>query len=611
MGRVRGLMQEWVPARSGMGPCRLFALASILIGVAAGSMAICGCAGDRSGPSAGGQAGIPEAPMGASSPASREPEDTRPVAISEDGQYRLRLDGVQWQPFISDMGRHLLLVGASLLDPDEGALLAWEDPRSQFVSEDGRVLPLDPEDEGRRFVWGVESGEGWFAHVLDPGDPATRMASLAYEVAVLRVRSWDTVSAPGIGRDSVIDLDAPPFRIRVESGQQVCQVTVQGGTPGFLDCTWAESSVGVFDCRGRRLEVISGGGGHDSYDIDFAAPKADGAAGVPISFPLEVRFRVPKEYDVERVPFLFRDIALPPRPGRGPILEEVSSGVLRSEWSDEVGGASLRLSLPGKVARGDIVDATLDASIDPGQERTGLSRTSELRLEEQVRLLLRNRDSGATVEVLPCELEWGHETPGPEGSPSGGRALRQWWLRFPLAVAWDALVPGTWEARASVEIPSDPDSHGTWSSTLVSGALALVVEEPPPERRHRRRLAAPTCLRLRVGEKRGTVDVAFGPPEAEVIEIEVRNGFTLGLTAGQQEDGGMGSAGYYALMGIPYVIDTLGPETVGPIDRNYLVELYEGPVEGRELTEQEHHRTLWKRSFRVTATGEEIEALRR
>ena len=73
----------------------------------------------------------------------------------------------------------------------------------------------------------------------------------------------------------------------------------------------------------------------------------------------------------------------------------------------------------------------------------------------------------------------------------------------------------------------------------------------------------------------------------------------------------MGSAGYYALMGIPYVIDTLGPETVGPIDRNYLVELYEGPVEGRELTEQEHHRTLWKRSFRVTATGEEIEALRR
>ncbi len=502
MGRFQSFPPKSVVLHAVMDPGGLLGSALTLISITMSAVSLSGCAGDGTGPSSGIGVEHPEPPAVAGPPAAPAEVDDRPMAISEDGRYRLRLDGMQWMESLPDRGGPSLMVGASLLNPDGDTLLAWEDPRSRFVSEDGQEIPQDVENVGDRFTWGVDCTERSFQHVLDVGTRSLPLRAIAYKVAILRVRSLEIFATGGIGRDKAIDMEASPFHLRIETGAQVCRVTVRGGTAGFLDNAWAQEAKEVVDSRGSRLECIGGSGGRESYVYDLAAPKTDGRAGVSISYPVELRLRVPKEYDLERVLFEFRDVALPARPGADPGLQELLPGNHRSAWSEERDGIALRLSLPESAVRGDMVEATLGTSFDPRGRSPDAPTPEGLVDGDNLRLILRNRESGATVELhryLEAALQKAPGAAVTGDRPPAAVVRREWTIRFPLAAAWDALIPGAWEARASLEIPIKKESPDALASTVATAPIPLVIEEPPPERRNRRRLTAPTALRLRIG----------------------------------------------------------------------------------------------------------------
>jgi hypothetical protein len=151
---------------------------------------------------------------------------------------------------------------------------------------------------------------------------------------------------------------------------------------------------------------------------------------------------------------------------------------------------------------------------------------------------------------------------------------------------------------ASLAIP-DPGDPRLWWGSLTTGRFTLeIVAEPE----RTRTLRVPTKLALEKGLK-----VTFSSEGPEEIVVPRRNGFSfLGTSVSVDGPEGMGSRG--ELRGIPTPGD---PRTIlwipaehrGPFEATVSVEIYhwaDGSV----------HEVLWKKTFRVSFTAEEIDAMR-
>jgi hypothetical protein len=251
-------------------------------------------------------------------------------------------------------------------------------------------------------------------------------------------------------------------------------------------------------------------------------------------------------------------------------------------------------------------------------------------IDRGIRLLLRPSAGGEIVEIPAMDMfdgprapprDWEYEkdlrvpwcTPIRE---VGTYELQAW---FPLAVAWDRLLPGTWEARVAVEVmndPRDPPTHpeGTpapvvWTGTIATEPLPVVIEEAPARKV---RYFVPKRLRPVPSHGYGA-GVAIGclDGDRETVDLAARHGLSVGVTVRRNGGGGAESLGG----GLIAVADQLPTDHAGPFAGDYEIEIFETGEEPRshQYSSARHpaYRTLWKRAFRVEATAAEIEALRR
>ncbi len=305
-----------------------------------------------------------------------------------------------------------------------------------------------------------------------------------------------------------------------------------------------------------------------------------------------------------------------------------------SAWTEPVNGVSCRFSLPARVRRGDRVSAVLALRFDAASRLPGVKYFDAGHLDERVRLLLRNWDTGRTAEVGIHDYVRVLETPvleepGQEGQakrervvppdwiPLDGAPAKEWPFRFRLAKAWEVVTPGTWEARVALEEEPRADAPDLRAGTATTAPQPLVVEEAPL-RRIRARVPAAFHLRADPGFGDG-IEITNRDGPTEVVDIEARNGFLLGCRVDVPGSGGVCGYGADLEEGEDYdsgwsgMSMTAGPD--GAFDRTCEASVFEYVSDEEDLFGVEFgrngYRTLWRRSFRVTATAGEVEALRR
>jgi len=415
----------------------------------------------------------------------------------------------------------------------------------------------------------------------------------------------------------------------------------------FLGHGWAAMAAEVVDAKGRTLVCCGGGGdgGFTSGEYMVAMPGAEPPADPAIAWPVTLTLRVPREYAVERVRFEVHDLDLPPRPEplprAVPVIETVDAGARDprdvprdaswSEWSKPERGLSARFSFQKRTPRGERLASGLALRIHPAGLPEGVTCFDPFGLERGVRLVLTSPERGTAVEIPavdpmegpPSPPRTGEEERGTKPVPLGPGASTEFQLWFPLASAWETLLPGTWQARLAVEVtdhPEDPPPHaeGTpvpvpWTGTFTTEPVRVVVEDAPL-----RTVKVMVPRRLRVVPWAGAgAGVAVGclEEDREPAEFRLRNGFLVGVRV-RRTDGGVGEA--EASGGAAPRLDTVdqlehGRE--GPYAAGFSLEIFETGEEFRCHQEYSPRhptfRTLWKREFRVEATAEEIEALQR
>ena len=424
----------------------------------------------------------------------------------------------------------------------------------------------------------------------------------------------------------------------------------EGAAPAMEDLLpllghgWAAMGVAVTDAAGRTLECCGGNGSGGFTDGLYVVnmPSSDVGVDQPISWPVTVTLRVPKEYDVETVRFEVRDLELPeapaPLPHAVPVVEEEERRVRDprdiphdpswSAWTDPERGLSARFSFQKRTPRGERLASGLALRFDPAGLPAGVTHFDPWGLERDVRLLLTSPERNTTVEIAAVDPQEGppmgprtlEEEWGPKALPLGPGAATELQLWFPLAAAWETLLPGTWEARLAVAVkehPQDPPPHaeGTpapvlWTGAFTTGPVRVIVDEAPPVIL---RLHVPTRLRMVPWAGTGAgVAVGCLAEDREVVELRTRNGFTVGVEVRTEGRGGRGQSGTSPRL---EYVDGLEHDHEGPFAAGYIIEIYETGEEYRYhvpySTDHPTYRSLWKREFRVEATAEEIEALQR
>lgn len=319
-----------------------------------------------------------------------------------------------------------------------------------------------------------------------------------------------------------------------------------------------------------------------------------------------------------------------------PRIEGVPSGpipelaVAWSAWTKPVNGLSFRVSLPERARCGDRLPVGFALRFDRATVPEGTTHFDHHFVADCLTLLLRNRATGATLDLDDDDEEW--VAPTIEGDPQPAlddlaRTDDAWVpmagdpppateYPFLLALAWDALSAGEWEVRARLDA-NRRDYPGLWRGSVTTGSLPLVLEKAPLRRV---RVRIPTDFSLEAGDAQtGGLRLARGAGRMEVVDVEVRNGFRLGVTV-EHPDGGSMTTGFAECADGEELEDgtecsSLSIETPGPWEATCSIVVFESPLRARDglfpCSPTTASRTLWTKSFRLAATAEEIETLRK
>ena len=567
------------------------------------------------------------APAGAAQPPEAEKIEIPPVAeaVSADGRYRLQIEQPSWPSWRRPDGTRRLMLQLTLkgLGPEE--FLAWRDPLRRVVAGDGAERPRRPAWEEIDRV-NLSSSRGEFTTVIDLAPGTTKFARLEYEVAVLRATSWEecVLELPAAGRSGPVRAEG--FAMTGEAGPRTCAVGVRQEGTALLDPGWAAERLDVRDATGSRLEQF---GGAEPERTWFALPAPEGGLPGPLVPPVTARLRVPREFEIEQVRFEFRDLALVPpvvgpSPGSETVGPEVSPGpgMAWTPWTAPVHGLSMRALLPTAARRGDAVPVRVRLRFDPAGLLPGVTCFDGRALEDRLRMHFEDPVTGARVDLEDDDAERALTRIGPHDGPSGPvdpllfpirpAEVREWEVEFSLARAWDALGPGEWRVRASLDVAGEWRGTSSWQGRIETGPVVLRIEDAPPRRMAVR---VPSALRLRTGGTAGSVEVHYGPAEAEIVLVDARNGFATGNAHGGEEDGASASGWGDGTPHVEAGVDLIQEPEEGPLDRTYRFEVFEFPrqtrTEGLVSPDRDRasYRVLWSRSLRVTATAEEMLAL--
>jgi hypothetical protein len=179
---------------------------------------------------------------------------------------------------------------------------------------------------------------------------------------------------------------------------------------------------------------------------------------------------------------------------------------------------------------------------------------------------------------------------------------------FPLVRARSALPPGRYDAVVRFVFPAPPDRREffeeedgrLWQGTLVSGRGKLdIVAEP----RRTRTIRVPTRLRLTEG-----LELTYTPEDSEPLTIPRRNGSFFGMTSVGNSTFGVISSGPPAPGDALYALTV---DAGKPYEGKLTIEVFrttDPPAHRWRPTSETE--TLWKRTFDLSFTAEEIEANR-
>jgi len=266
------------------------------------------------------------------------------------------------------------------------------------------------------------------------------------------------------------------------------------------------------------------------------------------------------------------------------------------------------------VEQGERVAARIEFRREETGLPDGVNRLETRLAEEFLTLRLTPEAGGETVEIRPDDplLGMPPDPPEPGEAPENlAGEIPPVRAVFPLVGARDRLPPGRYRAEVRFSFPGPPgrrrifeeEDARLWEGTLVSGPLLLdIVAEP----RRTRTIRVPTRLRLSKG-----LELTYSAEDSEVVSIPHGNGFFLGTIA----EGDGGDARFGVVSG--------GPPTPG--DSLYVLSAAAGkPFAGKvtitvfRTTGPPGHdwalafetETLWKRTYDLSFTAEEIEANR-
>jgi hypothetical protein len=265
-------------------------------------------------------------------PEAAPPSDAEPVAetwpwpdaTSDSGGLTMRLRPLVGEYSIATDAGPGFAMEAHFATDDPDVILAGG-PRASILSP-ASTLARTAFDAAGEDTWSCRTSDhGRTAIVIVPAAAAgTRLVDLEVRCRLLRVREWTTHDVGSFGAGRREDIAADPYALSVE-----CQpdgVIVSATMPGrsrsagadrddighLLDHSWAALSVEVRDANGALLDATSEMGTERASTTEFQSGTREHRG--PIAYPVAVRLRVPKTYDLEYPTFTWHGISLPTSP---------------------------------------------------------------------------------------------------------------------------------------------------------------------------------------------------------------------------------------------------------------------------------------------------------
>jgi hypothetical protein len=258
----------------------------------------------------------------------------KPVAVSKDGLYRLKLRRSSQTPSTRNatIARVSLDFDLEFTEPGTRTFRrqkpqdVYLDNLNPFVS--ARIAPGREVGE-RHSGWTDNFGPSVTLSDLELDSPQEKLEALRLAATLVRVKTWDTIQFADLKRGESDHLRCGPFALRVTGKDKEASVVAASFAEfeadrkefekrvplRFLHHAYAIDHTVIHDAKKRRLYSTSSFGSGGATVGTFAIIATGSGIvlreGEPIEYPLLVEVRLPKEYDTERVEFEFKDLSLP------------------------------------------------------------------------------------------------------------------------------------------------------------------------------------------------------------------------------------------------------------------------------------------------------------
>jgi len=261
-------------------------------------------------------------------------------------------------------------------------------------------------------------------------------------------------------------------------------------------------------------------------------------------------------------------------------------------------------------------EVEIELKTDPGKLSGEVKHLNKFFYTNYLRLELRNLQTGKKFKSRPYGASGGMLAfdMGKSIIPFNGGEIKPWKASFPLVML--KLEPGLYECIVEFSYPGKKtglwsgteeewETAGFWSGTVKSAFFDLTILKETPKTK---KFTVPTRLRLEKGLR-----IHYGKKDSTEVKLPVRNGYFIGTRC--YVNGFMYRMGGLPPPGDVNSIDKLYEYKGGDIRRTYTIEIFEtsdrpvhfwhpGPGSGG-------YKVLWKWSYTVNASEEEVEKLKK
>jgi hypothetical protein len=311
-----------------------------------------------------------------------------------------------------------------------------------------------------------------------------------------------------------------------------------------------------------------------------------------------------------------RHIQEPADKGEKPTSEEPKAAALQtSPWGEWNNGLQCRVTVAKSIEQGMPLEARIEFNSDLAHMPVGIGQLNTFMHNDYLTLILKKNGNEKEFRLKPYDPTGGMLAMdrGKWGAPLNGGKMEPWKSSFPLVVLRDELQPGSYTCSVEFSYPDEPrywmgsrddwDKLGFWYGKVVSRTFELQILEETPKTR---KFQVPTRLRL---EKE--LRLVCAKEGAQEIEVPLRNGFFIGSKV--YYNGKLSCIGTL-LFSHERQVAYWSWYKDGDIHATYSLEIFEtehppvhmwspGPGSGG-------YKVLWKKSFEVNYTEEEIKALK-